>query len=232
VSGYDFFTQMAIYPMLKANRPSHANVSNILFTRAYSAVFYHHGDIDQESKKILTKNISEEKWIKDFHQFTILPLIWPEKQPPAVNTVKTLDSATKIRLFLKLLVQNPHIIAQEYLDVSSTLWALFEGADPMEYTNRYCFGINTDLVTFSTHPSAAQKAAENLLNFTANITILDAFFWRPGIIIILFLFTAYFAGLTDMSKLNIILIPIFSNFIALLPTVISHEYRFSYQIYI
>jgi hypothetical protein len=226
-------TQIAIYPIMKVrNSPIHNSVSNFLVARACGAVFYYNGTMDKEIYTILTTNISKEKWINDFNPFSVIPLQWPQVSPPVINAIKPLRFSDKVKIFIQLFVMNPYIVTKEYIDASSAIWTLFQGKDPLAYTDRYCFGIYPDIVSFEQKTGSVHDAAENILRLTSKITIFDSFFWRPGFWILLSLFLAYFSWIKNNSRINLIFIPVFSNHIVLLFTVMTQGYRFSYQIYL
>jgi hypothetical protein len=221
-----FLVHNIAYPLL--NIPQNTSeMAALIPLQAIGSVFYKDGNIGKVAKEILTQHIPGKKWISDYNAYSTIGYQFGGEKPRVVSILKDIDNKTLLKIYIRLFIKNPFILIRHHLSMSDIQWAIFTNLEPERRPHHagVYSPIPADIVQ---EDNALTRIGREILRIPERYFMSDALLYRGGIYIVLYLMLGYYAWIKRVWKINLVLCPIISNFLIMMPINLVQEYRYAY----
>lgn len=194
-------------------------------TQQIANVLVSDGDITEEQLDYYDRVLPLELWVERYNPYTVDPIkfSWEEYDRELITD----DWAQYAKHWIQLVIQNPGLSIEAFLDETSLVWQmnLEDGAKMNTYVTNIYYGNKFGLL---------DQVISTRLTHTANSylkidTEAEEFLWRPAVYLFLITLLIYIAYLRNNWRVWLILLPIALNTAAVMATIPAQDFRYLFN---
>lgn len=194
-------------------------------TQQIANVLVNDGDITEEQMDYFDQVLPIELWLEKYDPYTVDPIkfSWEEYDRELITD----DPARYAKHWSQLVMQNPGLSIEAFLDETSLVWQMRmeEGSDMNIYVTNIYYGNKFGLL---------DKIISTRLTHYANAylrvdTEAEEYLWRPAVYLFLITLFIYIAYLRNDWRVWLILLPIALNTAAVMATIPAQDFRYLFN---
>jgi hypothetical protein len=193
-------------------------------TQQIANIVVNDGDMTEAQREYINRLMPLELWEEKYNPYAVDPIkfSWGDYDRWVIYN----DWPGYFKIWSQLVLQNPGLATEAFLNEASLVWQINQPADG--YINRYVtnlyYGNEFGLVNKVIQPHVTQAAAKYLKVDSAT----EEFIWRPALYTFLTVLLFYVAYLRNNWRVWLILLPLALNTAAVTVAIPAQDFRYLY----